>query len=81
LKNVFCILSDLFAVLVSESLDLRLIFPEHLLLVSVGTNRRLLLESTVGFCWDLSSALAVGSCWDRPSAFAGIDRKLQGELC
>jgi hypothetical protein len=47
----------------------------------VGINRRLLLGSTVGFCWDRPSALAVGSCWDRPSAFAGIDRKLQGELC
>jgi hypothetical protein len=35
----------------------------------VGINRWLLLGSTVGFCWD------------RPSAFAGIDRKLQGELC
>jgi hypothetical protein len=35
----------------------------------VGINRRFLLGSTVGFCWD------------RPSAFAGIDRKLQGELC
>jgi hypothetical protein len=35
----------------------------------VGINRRFLLRSTVG------------SCWDRPSAFVGIDRKLQGELC
>jgi hypothetical protein len=48
----------------------------------VGINRRLLLGSTVGFCWDRLSALSVGSCWDRPSAsLAGIDRKLQGELC
>jgi hypothetical protein len=28
-----------------------------------------------------SSGSTVGSCWDRPSALAGIDRKLQGELC
>jgi hypothetical protein len=27
------------------------------------------------------SGSTVGSCWDRPSVFAGIDRKLQGELC
>jgi hypothetical protein len=44
----------------------------------VGIDRRLLLRSTVGSCWDRSSALAridrrlllgstVGSCWDRPS--------------
>jgi hypothetical protein len=44
-------------------------------------------------CRDQPSALTVGSCWDRPSVFAeidrrllssalaGIDRKLQGELC
>jgi hypothetical protein len=32
-------------------------------------------------CRDQPSALAIGSCWDRPSAFAGIDHKLQGELC
>jgi hypothetical protein len=37
--------------------------------VFVGIDRRFLLGSTVG------------SCWDRPSGFAGIDRKLQGELC
>jgi hypothetical protein len=49
--------------------------------VAVGINRRLLLGSTVGFCWDRPSAFAVGSCWDRSSAFVGIDRKLQGELC
>jgi hypothetical protein len=47
----------------------------------VGINRRLLLGSIVGFCWDRPSALTVGSCWDRPSALAGINRKLQGELC
>jgi hypothetical protein len=35
----------------------------------LGSCRRLLLGSTIGFCWD------------RPLAFAGIDRKLQGELC
>jgi hypothetical protein len=39
-------------------------------------DRRLLLGSTVGFCWDRPSALSIGSCWDRPSAFAGIDRRL-----
>jgi hypothetical protein len=35
----------------------------------VWINRRLLLGSTLGFFWD------------RPSALAGIDRKLQDELC
>jgi hypothetical protein len=40
-----------------------------LLYDDVGINRRLLLGSTVSFCWD------------QPSAFAGIERKLQGELC
>jgi hypothetical protein len=39
------------------------------LIPNVGINRWLLLGSTVDFCWD------------RPSALAGIDRKLQGELC
>jgi hypothetical protein len=47
----------------------------------IAINRQLLLGSTVGFCCDWPSALAVGSYWDRPSAFAGIDRKLQDELC
>jgi hypothetical protein len=48
-------------------------------LYAVGINCRLLLGSTVSFCWDRPSALAgidrrlllgstVGSCWDRPSA-------------
>jgi hypothetical protein len=35
----------------------------------------------VGSCWNRLSTLVVSSCWDRPSAFAGIDRKLQVELC
>jgi hypothetical protein len=46
------------------------------LMPNVGYNRRLLLGSIVGFCWDRLSTLAIGSCWDRPSAFAEIDRKL-----
>jgi hypothetical protein len=40
------------------------VWMRELLLRRVGINRRLLLGSTVGFCWD------------RPSALAGIDRRL-----
>jgi hypothetical protein len=47
----------------------------------VRIDRRLLLGSTVGSYRRLLLGSTVGSCWDRPSTFAGIDRKLQGELC
>jgi hypothetical protein len=48
---------------------------------AVGINRRLLSSVLAGINWWLLLGSTVGSCWDRPSIFAGIDRKLQGELC
>jgi hypothetical protein len=56
----FCLISPL--LLQTTWIPLRI-------LLFVGIDRRFLLGSTVG------------SCWDRPSVFAGIDCKLQGELC
>jgi hypothetical protein len=48
---------------------------------SVGINRRLLPSALAEIDRRLLLGSTVGSCWDRPPAFAGIDRKLQGELC
>jgi hypothetical protein len=50
-------------------------------LVFVGINHRLLSSALAGIDHRLLLGSTVGSCWDRLSAFAGIDRKLQGELC
>jgi hypothetical protein len=51
------------------------------ILMAVGINRRLLSSALSEIDRRLLLGSTVGSCWDRPSAFAGIDRKLQGELC
>jgi hypothetical protein len=42
----------------------------------VGINRRLLPSALTGIDRRLLLGSIVGSCWDRPSAFAGIDRRL-----
>jgi hypothetical protein len=49
--------------------------------VCIGINRWLLPSGFAGIDRRLLLGSTIGSCWDRPSAFAGIDRKLQGELC
>jgi hypothetical protein len=51
------------------------------LIPNVGINHRLLPSALAGIDRRLLLGSTVGSYRDRSSAFAGIDRKLQGELC
>jgi hypothetical protein len=43
---------------------------------NVRINRRLLPSALAGIDRRLLLGSTVGSCWDRPSAFAGIDSRL-----
>jgi hypothetical protein len=41
-----------------------------------AVDARIMSGSTVGSCRRLLLGSTIGFCWDRPSALAGIDRKL-----